>query len=63
MEGLFELVAASLARHGVECPARECSQSDSELATAQPIRPAEPSRATELPGHHDRKSSQTGPTP
>lgn len=56
MEGLFELVAASFARHGIECPA-----GDSQLArpnSVQAVRPAEPTLPTALPEHNYRKSSQ-----
>jgi hypothetical protein len=60
MESLIELVAASFARHGIECPA-----DNSQLArpTAQPIRPAEPILTTALPEHNFRKSLQGDPAP
>jgi hypothetical protein len=59
MEGLFELVAASFARHGIECPA-----GDSQLvwgrvtSPVQAVRPAEPTLPTALPEHNYRKSLQ-----
>jgi len=64
MEGLMELVAASFARHGIQCPA-----DDSQLAgpvptqPAQAIRPAEPLLTTSLPDHNFRKSLQGDPAP
>ncbi len=64
MEGLIELVAASFARHGIECPA-----GDSHLArpvptkSAQSVRPAEPLLTTALPDHNYRKTLQADPSP
>jgi len=64
MEGLIELVAASFARHGIQCPA-----DDSQLAgpvptqPAQAIRPAAPILTTALPEHNFRKSLQGDPAP
>jgi len=67
MESLIELVAASFARHGIECPG-----ADSQLvwgratspvqahALAQITRPAEP---TALPEHNYRRSPQADPAP
>jgi hypothetical protein len=79
MEDLIELVAASFARHGIECPASDsqlvsgrapsqgppaaCSHSDSESAIGQAVRPAEPALTAALPDHNYRKGSQTDPTP
>ncbi len=48
MENLFQLVADSFARHGIESTAQE------EPATPA-IRPAEPILPTELPDHNYRK--------
>ena len=62
MEGLIELVAASFARHGIECPA-DNSQLARPVPTAQAIRPAEPILATALPEHNFRKSLQGDPAP
>jgi hypothetical protein len=59
MEGLIELVAASFARHGIECPSpmeRRAStpvQTEKQTGTA-----AEP---TALPDHNYRKESQPDP--
>jgi hypothetical protein len=58
VEDLIELVAASLARHGIECPG--------DLQLARPIsapanRPAEPTLTAALPEHHYR--SQGDPAP
>jgi len=64
METLKELVAASFARHGIECPT-----GDSEWArTAQPkqiqaIDPAEPALPSTLPEHNYRKRLQGDPAP
>jgi hypothetical protein len=71
MEGLKELVAASFARYGIECPAGDsqfvwgrapspvqaCSHSNSEFAVAQAIRPPEPTLTTALPEHNYKKGS------
>lgn len=56
MEGLFELVAASFVRHGIECPA-------SDSTAAQWTRPTEPPSLTELPEHSFRKKPEGEPTP
>jgi len=73
MEDLIELVAASFARHGIECRA-----GDSQLArpvhvksaqprligtSAQAVRPAESTLTTALPEHNYRENSQADPTP
>jgi hypothetical protein len=64
MEGLIELVAASFARHGIECPTGD-SQPARPVPTmsAQSIRPAEPTLTTALPEHNFRKSLQGDPAP
>ena len=72
MEGLIELVAASFARHGIECPAV-----DSQSAWGRPVRgratsPAQAeqnsavthaSEPTALPEHNFRKNLQGDPAP
>lgn len=65
MEELIELVAASLARHGVECPAE-----DSKLVWRRATSPAslDPSRKAQsepiaLPEHNFRKNLQGDPAP
>jgi hypothetical protein len=74
MEGLIELVAASFARHGIECPAGDSQlarpvQTKSaqprliETKSAQAVRPAEPTLTTALPEHNFRKSLQGDPAP
>jgi hypothetical protein len=74
MEGLIELVAASFARHGIECPAGDSQwtrpvQTKSvqprliETKSAQAVRPAEPTLTTALPEHNYPKSSQADPVP
>jgi hypothetical protein len=64
MEGLIELVAASFARHGIECPAPD---SKSAWGRASSPVPAERSPAlvepTALPEHNFRKSLQGDPAP
>jgi hypothetical protein len=64
MEDLIELVAASFARHGIECPA-----DDSQLVGPVPTMPAhailraEPILTAALPEHNFRKSLQGDPAP
>lgn len=59
MEGLIELVAASFARHGVECPA-----ADPEFADRRASSPAQvPILAASLPEHNFQKSLQDDPAP
>lgn len=53
MEGLIELVAASLVRHGIECPAGDSN-------AAQWTRPTEPISPTVLPDHSFRKKPEAG---
>ena len=62
MEGLIELVAASFARHGIECPA-DNFQLARPVPTAQAVHPAEPILTTALPEHNFRKSLQGDPAP
>ncbi len=72
MEGLIELVAASFARHGIECPAERvgaaapgCPAERSSAAVSELIVAvsAEPPLTTKLPEHNYRKSSQGDPAP
>jgi len=70
MEGLIELVAASLARHGIECPAPDSplawgrkKPAPVQFAAAQSASPAEPTLTTALPEHNYRKRLQTDPSP
>lgn len=51
MEELIKLVAASLTRHGIECPA-----GDSKLT--QVTRPTEPPPISALPEHSFRKKPE-----
>jgi hypothetical protein len=66
MEDLIELVAASFARHGIECPTGDNHQverrapSPVNVATAALGCPPEP---TALPEHNFRKSLQGDPAP
>lgn len=72
MEGLIELVAASFARHGIECPAADLQLAQTksvqpslvETKSAQAVRPAaEPTLTTAFPEHNYRKSTQAKPIP
>jgi hypothetical protein len=64
MEGLIELVAASFARHGIECPAGDSPLARPVQTTSAPaVRPAEPTLTTALPEHNFRKSLQGDPAP
>jgi hypothetical protein len=73
MEGLIEHVAASFARHGIECPAADLQLAQPvQTSSAQPrlvetksahAVSAEPTRTTALPEHNYRKSSQADPAP
>ena len=78
MEGLIELVAASFARHGIECPSGDSLlarpvQTKFQATSAQPrlvetisaqaVHPAEPTLTTALPQHNFRKSLQSDPAP
>ena len=61
MEDLIELVAASFARHGIECPAADSS-------FARPTKPSLSVRLddptlTDFPEHNYRKSLQGDPAP
>ena len=57
MEDLMELVAASFARHGIDCPAP-----DSNLVERRASAPVQP-EPTALPDHNFRKSLQGDPAP
>jgi hypothetical protein len=69
MEGLFELVAISLARHGIECPAPDSpfawgmKPAPVQFAVSESARPAEPTLTSALPEHNYRKRLQTDPSP
>lgn len=54
MESLFQLVADSFLRHGIECPAQE-------KPVTPELRPAEPTLPTELPDHNYRKKAESAP--
>jgi len=59
MEDLMELVAASFARHGIECPAIDSRLVEKRVPT--PARSVlEP---TAIPDHNYRKSLQGDPAP
>jgi hypothetical protein len=64
MEGLIELVAASFARHGIECPAPDSKSAwGRETSPAQADRSSSPVEPTALPEHNFRKSLQGDPAP
>ncbi|MGA3090664.1 MAG: hypothetical protein ABSD75_18835 [Terriglobales bacterium] len=63
MEGLIELVAASLVRHGIECPGDAQLVRPLSTKPTQAMRPAEPTLSTALPEHNFRKSLQGDPAP
>jgi len=61
MEELIALVAASFARHGIECtPRNPNSESHGELLDGHAAQPPE---STGLPEHNFRKSLQGDPAP
>jgi hypothetical protein len=62
MEDLMELVAASFARHGIECPVGD-SQLAAQPMLGQTIHVAEPTLTSALPEHNFRKSLQGDPAP
>jgi hypothetical protein len=64
MEDLIELVAASFARHGIECQVGDIQLARSvQPKSAQAIRPAEPILTSALPEHNYWKSLQGDPAP
>jgi hypothetical protein len=68
MEELIELVAASFARHGIECPANGSPfvsrrPRSSPVATELAAAPSAEPPLTTLPEHNYRKSSQGDPAP
>ncbi len=64
MESLIKLVAASFARHGIECPAdpQLAQPMSAQPAPAQAARPVEPAFSA-LPEHNYRKGPQTDLAP
>jgi hypothetical protein len=60
MEELIALVAASFARHGIECKPQNPNADHVSLLTDQAAQPAEP---TALLEHNFRKSLQGDPAP
>jgi hypothetical protein len=76
MESLIELVAASLARHGIECPddasrpvwrqtvSQACPESNQSIQAAHSSAlAAEPTSPTALPEHNYRKILDGDPAP
>jgi hypothetical protein len=71
MEDLMELVAASFARYGIECPAGNAMSDDAksvERRTSLPVHvevatPGCPAEPTALPEHNYRKHLQGDPAP
>jgi hypothetical protein len=78
MDGLMEIVAASFARHGIECPsdsgsawkrtpspiqAHATADASVSLRLRSGLAPAEPTITAALPDHNYRKSMQGDPAP
>jgi len=71
MESLIEIVAASFARHGIDCPAAASRSATPESVTAMEKMPAiavrqewvEATFSAVLPEHNFRKSQQDAPAP
>jgi len=73
VEGLIELVAASFARHGIDCPGEDLRSAGSRSAAlaelpAEPmtntaVQPAEARLSAVLPEHNFRKGLQGDPAP
>lgn len=69
MEGLIDLVNASFARHGIECPAAESrldrpdQAKSSQAKSSQSARSAELSLTAALPNHNFSKGPQPDRTP
>jgi hypothetical protein len=62
MESLFELVAASFARHGIECPPDNVQLVRPEIRPAKPSVSATATAATSaLPEHNYREGSLGDP--
>jgi len=57
MEDLMELVSASFARYGIECPGGEAKPVEKRASSPVPVAPAE------LPEHNYRKRLQGDPAP
>jgi hypothetical protein len=65
MEELIELVAASLARHGVECPAEDSKHVWGRATSSSRPDPGQRTQPepTALPEHNFRKNLQGDPAP
>lgn len=69
MESLIELVAASFARHGIECrdsnvgATERSSAADSPFDPNQAALPQEPALKSALPDHNYRRTLQGDPAP
>jgi hypothetical protein len=69
VEGLIELVAASFARHGIDCPgvdlrpAGPASATPVEAMTNSAVQSAQASLSVALPEHNFRKGQQGDPAP
>ena len=61
MEALIELVAASLARQGVECP--DGTSKPAWNRGTNPVQPVEPIPPIVLPEHSYRKLAEGDPAP
>jgi hypothetical protein len=67
MQGLMELVAASFARHGIECPAEGSKlvrgRASSPVSVDRNSATAYAAEPTSLPEHNFRKNLQGDPAP
>jgi len=69
VEGLIELVAASFARHGIDCPAADLrsagpvSAMSVEPTPTAAVQPAEAAALIALPEHNFRKGQASDPAP
>jgi len=69
VESLIELVAASFARHGIDCPAADWRAAAPVSATSvepmpdRAVQPAEAAFSVVLPEHNFRKGQQGDPAP
>jgi len=69
VEGLIELVAASFARHGIDCPGADLRSAGSlstapvEPMTGTAVEPGEASLSVVLPEHNFRKGQASDPAP
>jgi len=63
MEALIELVAASLARHGIVCPDTVSKSSLGRTISPVAASTEPPNKPTALPEHNFRRKSENDPAP